>query len=250
MTPGWQLVRPQASPPLRTASIRLEGSATHCQAMSKAVPCATLVRTMGKPSVTFTARRKPAVLSADVPLVVVHGHHGVEITPEGIQVKCVVGERSVGVEALRLRHLDRGADDADLLVAEEAVLARVRVERRDGHARRTAAGQWPHRPVGQANLGGDRVDREEIENLPKRYVQRDVHHAQPGPGSSRFHVARISRQVEHHGVVARAASFRENLGVAGMRNAGQRNASLFRGSVVIASISPASARSIAAVRNS
>ena len=48
----------------RTASIRLDGSARPFQAMSKAVPCATLVRTIGRPKVTLTARSKPTVLSA------------------------------------------------------------------------------------------------------------------------------------------------------------------------------------------
>ena len=48
----------------RTASIRLDGSASPFQAMSNAVPCATLVRTIGSPSVTLTARSNPTVLSA------------------------------------------------------------------------------------------------------------------------------------------------------------------------------------------
>src|SRR6185437_203879 len=43
----------------RTASIMLPKSARRCQARSNAVPWATLVRTIGSPSVTFTARCMP-----------------------------------------------------------------------------------------------------------------------------------------------------------------------------------------------
>ncbi len=68
-----------------------------------------------------------------------------------------------------------------LLVAEETVLAGVRVERRDGDPRRLAAGQGPHRPVGETDLREDGLGRQELEDPLQRDVQRDVDDAQPGP---------------------------------------------------------------------
>ena len=51
-------------PRTRTASIIPLHSARPCQARSNAVPCATLVRTIGRPSVTFTALCIPSSFSA------------------------------------------------------------------------------------------------------------------------------------------------------------------------------------------
>lgn len=50
-----------------TASTKLSSLATPCQAMSKAVPWSTDVRTMGSPSVTVTLRSKPWVLMGMCP---------------------------------------------------------------------------------------------------------------------------------------------------------------------------------------
>src|SRR4051794_21845829 len=68
-----EVTRPSARRPAtiraatRTASIRLDVSARPCQAMSNAVPCATLVRTIGRPSVTLTAWLNPIVFNATWP---------------------------------------------------------------------------------------------------------------------------------------------------------------------------------------
>ena len=71
------------------------------QAMSKAVPWATLVRMIGSPSVTFTARCIPSNFKRDVPLVVVHGHHGVESSVAGVDHQRVGRQRPFERHALR-----------------------------------------------------------------------------------------------------------------------------------------------------
>jgi hypothetical protein len=48
-------------------------------AMSNAVPWSTEVRTIGSPSVTFTARAERQQLHRNQPLIVIAGDHGVEL---------------------------------------------------------------------------------------------------------------------------------------------------------------------------
>ena len=72
--------------------------AVPCQARSNAVPWATLVRTIGRPSVMFTAACMPKQLQRDVPLVVVHGHDGVELAVAGPHHQRVGRERAGHVE--------------------------------------------------------------------------------------------------------------------------------------------------------
>ncbi len=98
-------------------------------------------------------------------------------------IERVVGERAVRRRSPRLASRSTaGPDDPDLLVAEEPVFAGVGVERRDGHARLAAAGQGPHGPVGQPDLGGDGSDRIAASKTCRRATcKRDVDHAQAGP---------------------------------------------------------------------
>ena len=63
--------------------------------MSKAVPWATLVRMIGSPSVTLTARCIPKQLQGDVALVVIHGHHGVEPAVAGVDHQRVGRQRAL-----------------------------------------------------------------------------------------------------------------------------------------------------------
>ena len=51
--------------------------------MSKAVPWATLVRMMGRPKRHVDRPVHPQQLQRDVALVVIHGHHGVELSVAG-----------------------------------------------------------------------------------------------------------------------------------------------------------------------
>ncbi len=75
-------------------------------------------------------------LRRDVALVVDHHHERVV----ALAVEHRIGtERAFGADAGGTRRGDRGSDDSDLLVAEHAVLAGVRIEARDREARRRDA---------------------------------------------------------------------------------------------------------------
>src|ERR1700730_2593749 len=81
-------------------------------------------------------------LHRHVALVVVHRDHDVELAAPRAREERVRGQGAVHVEALTSRVLDRGDDLRLLLVAEEPVLARVRVEpaHRDAGPRPPEAG--------------------------------------------------------------------------------------------------------------
>ena len=77
-------LRPRASRAARTVDWIIDaGRATPCPAMSKAVPWSTEVRTMGKPEADVDPFVEADHLDRDVPLVVVHRHHGVELPAVG-----------------------------------------------------------------------------------------------------------------------------------------------------------------------
>ncbi len=87
---------------MRTASIKLDGSATPCQAMSKAVPWATLVRTIGRPSVTLTAQFEPHGLEGDMSLVVIHRHDRIKCAGKCLLEERIVGQRTAHVQSFAL----------------------------------------------------------------------------------------------------------------------------------------------------
>ena len=131
----------------------------------------------------------------------------------------IVGKRPDDVDSLALASDDGRPDDRLFLVAKESILAGMRVERRHGDPRRLSAGQGPHRLVSQADLGQESLRCQEIEDSLESDMQRHVDHAQPGPvaatagaGDSSFEA--IGLQVKHHRVIGRAATFRQDLGMA------------------------------------
>ena len=73
-------------------------------------------------------------LHRDQPLVVVAGDHGVELATFRPHEEAVGRERPGDVEALAPQVLDGGDQDVLLLVPEEAMLARVRVQPAEGDA--------------------------------------------------------------------------------------------------------------------
>ena len=116
------------------------GLAMPLPAMSNAVPWSTEVRTIGRPSVTLTpesalirplfgSMTKPRVFTDDVALVVVHRDHRVELAGERLDVDRVGGHRAGDVHAVRAVALDDRRDHVDVLAAEHAALAGMRVER-------------------------------------------------------------------------------------------------------------------------
>ncbi len=144
-------------------------------------------------------------LQRDMPLVMVHRHDGVIGAGQGVVEEGVIGERPGRVETLALGRDDGGVDEGLLLVAEEPVLAGMRIERRHGDSRRQAAGQGTHRLVGQADLRQDRLLAQQVKHPPQCDVQRHVDHAQARALTAG--IGRIGLEVKHHRVIGDAAAF-------------------------------------------
>ena len=141
-------------------------------------------------------------LRRDMALVVVHGNHGVEVARGGAQEDGVRRDRARDVPALGAQLLDGRLDQLGLLGAEQAVLAGVRIQARDGDVRLVpddvARGLARQPRGGHDALGGDQLD-----GAPERDVRRDVHHAQPVRGQHHRHV-----------LVGHACEARQQLGMA------------------------------------
>jgi hypothetical protein len=96
-------------------------------------------------------------LKRNVPLVVIHRYDGVKRPAQSLVKERIVRKRTRDVETLARCKLDGRADQSLLFVAKKTILTRMRVERRDRDPRRRSAGQGAHRPVGEADLGVDRL---------------------------------------------------------------------------------------------
>ena len=68
---------------------------------------------------------------------------------------------------------DRRRDDVDLLAAEVAAVARVRIERGDRDARRVEPG-GAQRGRGELQRVDDRIDGQELRHLDHRHVRGDA----------------------------------------------------------------------------
>ena len=103
-------------------------------------------------------------LRRNLTLVVIHHHDPVELPSFRPQKDRVRGQWSGGGDALPFELLERRTDDADLLVAEQAVLAAMRVQRGHANAWRSVAHR-PQRRVGQPQRVLDAVRRDQIRRL-------------------------------------------------------------------------------------
>ncbi|CUK09890.1 Uncharacterised protein [Achromobacter ruhlandii] len=134
------------------------------------------------------------------------GHHDVELAAAGPHEDCVAGPRTAGVDALVACLTDGRRDDVEVLAAELAAFAGVRVQAGHRHARpgdpHLAAGA-----VGQAHGGQFGFGRDARHDVRQRDVNGHQQHAQFVVG-------------EHHGEVVGARAFRQDLGVAGVVDAG------------------------------
>ena len=198
------------------ASIRLCSLAMPLPAMSKAVPWSTEVRMIGRPSVMLTpesvvqraGRRidlEAEQLDRDVPLVVVHGDHGVVLAGAQLDEDGVAGHRADHVEAVGDRFGDRRRGDVDVLPAEQPAFARMRVERRDGDRRRGMPSR--QRLVGEVDDAAQPLRRQPLRHVLQRDMGGDVADA---------HVA----VREHHHRPAHAGEIGQHLGMAGIVVAG------------------------------
>src|SRR5262245_11419076 len=78
---------------------------------------------------------KSVHLDGDVPLVVILGHHHVELAPGGTPEDGIRGPGPRDGQSLAARPLDGRLDRAALLITEQSALPSVRVQPRDGDAR-------------------------------------------------------------------------------------------------------------------
>ena len=157
-------------------------------------------------------------LERDVPLVVIHGHDGVVGARQRVIKQGIIGKRPRDVDTLAAAELDRRADRGLLFVAEQAVFAGMRVKGGHGDSWGRAAGQRPHRPVGQADLGEDGFSRHQLEHAFESDVQGHVDDPQPsrvpgrrGRGATRGRA--VVLEIKHHRVIGHAAEFGEDFGV-------------------------------------
>ncbi len=130
---------------MRTASIRLDASATPCPAISNAVPWSGLVRTNGRPRVTFTPLSTPRYLTGIRPLVVVHRDHDIKLTRMGLGVPSPHERRYRGngpctSYPLRAQLSQSGSNDFQLLPAKQTTFAGMGVEPCHSDTRRTTQG--------------------------------------------------------------------------------------------------------------
>lgn len=119
-----------------TVSITPVGSATPLPAMSKAQPCATEANRTGTPIVMAEARSGEINLDRYVALVVEHGE--IDVMPALAQQQ-VGADRAVDGEAAPFQLDDGGLGDALVVVAEQAVLAGMRVDAEHADARSVLA---------------------------------------------------------------------------------------------------------------
>src|SRR5690606_28758072 len=109
----------------------------------------------------------------DLSLVMVHGQDGVEGAGPGAQEDGIGWEGSVGGDAAGLGLLDGRGDDVDLLAAEVAAIAGVRVEAGDGDARPGEAG-LAHGAVGEDEAVDDGLAGDEAGDVPEWHVRGDA----------------------------------------------------------------------------
>ena len=120
----------------RSAASRLPASARPVPARSSAVPWSTEVRTIGSPSVTLTAWPKPACLSTGSPWSWYMASTASTPASCSRQEQRVGRQRADELRARAAQPREHRLDHLDLLAAEVAAFAGVRVEAAHQDARR------------------------------------------------------------------------------------------------------------------
>ncbi|MDF2599832.1 MAG: hypothetical protein K0Q54_2655 [Methylobacterium brachiatum] len=141
-------------------------------------------------------------------LIVIHGHHHVVIPPAGEEEQRVGRQGPAHVPALGAAGLDRRRDLLGLLaMAEQAVLAGMRVDGTDADLRLSNAGLHQHRmPAGDDAL--DEAGLDPRDRVDQADMGRDVNHPE-------------LRGDQHHRHFRRPGEVRQHLGVAGKLVAGR-----------------------------
>ena len=176
---------------MRIAAFRLEAPPRRVPAMSKAVPWSGLVRTKGRPSVTFTPCSTPRYLTGIRPwsCVIATTRSNSPGWPGAwrARMKTVSGANGpLASMPCGTRRRDRRRDEALLLVAEQPALAGMRVQPGHGDARpRLAPGA--QRLVGDADRLQHRIEAHQLDRAAQRHVDAHQHHAQFVVGQHHAH---------------------------------------------------------------
>ncbi len=151
-------------------------------------------------------------LQRDMPLVVIHRHHGVELAVAGADHQRVGGQWAGGSDAGGAGHADGRRDDQVLLVAEEFFFAGVGVRAQTpilGSARPKPSRirMFARRHLAAISPGWSCPGTERMRAVEGRV---DDAEARAGVGGVRL------RQIEHHREVVDAAELGQELGMAGV----------------------------------
>ena len=147
-------------------------------------------------------------LHRNVALVVVHGHHQVIGAAPRLQEDGVAGMRTAALDSLGAGRLDGGNDELLVFLAEQPVLARMRVQTADGDAGLVEPEQ-PHRLAAQLDGAHDAIGAQ-IAGLAQRHVRAHVNGGEPLAG-------------QQHARLGGAAELRDVFGVPGERAARKRD---------------------------
>ena len=158
---------------------------------------------------TFTDSSKSIELDRDEALVVIHRDERVVACRARASRNAASGTSGPDSIARRARRRERGRDDVGVLVAEQAVLARVRVEPDDADPRR---GERRSRATSDAATSS-------ITRAHALGGQRRATTSASGTCTVASATLSFGPDEEHHDV-ARAEPVGEHLGVAGEREAG------------------------------
>ena len=107
----------------------------------------------------------------------IHREHAVELAAEGLEEHGVGGIRPFARDAALHRFRDGRGDDLDLLAAEQAALACMRIQRRHGNARHSEA-RAAHGCIGERKRRIDALGRDLLERCTQGYVRSHARHPQ------------------------------------------------------------------------
>ena len=168
------------------AHTMFSGRARFWPAMSKAVPWSTEVRRIGRPTVMFDGFIELHQFHGDVPLVVVHGHHQIELALPGPQENRIRRQRPTSWQSVGAGLLDGRRNLLAVLFSEQSFLARMRIQPGNGNARLLEA-QQPHGLVAELDGRPDASGGDLAAGFVERQVGRDVDGAQPLAGQQHAH---------------------------------------------------------------
>src|SRR5215510_14554061 len=136
-------------------------------------------------------------LRRDLTLVMVHAEHSVVLPGERLEEYRIRGERTATADAAARGLGYGGADDLNLLAAEQAVLSSVGIERRHRDPRRSETGA-SHRAIRERQRLVNALDADLIEGLAQREVRGYSREPKPVDDVHLAERARMTGQAREH----------------------------------------------------